>query len=662
MLSGRQVAGAVAALALALALFTPSRSSTATTRGCPYGFGADARPGDHHHHHHRRGVPTPSSGSSRGDARVFAGAKFWIDDGVGDGEWADAIAVTRSGRVLASGNVSRVTALAGDAAEIVDLAAGDDDDDGSTTERLERLRFVLPGLHDAHLHLVSGGFRLRELDLSDVDSKDAFVKRVEDAARALPVGTDDAWVLGGGWDETRWGGEPPVADWFGDLGETTNVWLLRADAHVGVASNAALRAAGVTSSTRDPDGGVVGRRDDGSGRPNGVLRDNAMTLVRSRIPKTTDEARVAAFQRAFKHLLSLGITTVCDFGDVNALAGSSVKGATERVWDDLALLEAMDARGELPTRVNAYLPLADWERVRDARDAAAAAPRAWFEDVAPDDERYESYGDSGRLRVAGAKAFVDGSLGAGTALFRAPYADDRSNFGVAVSDVAELTRRVVAADAAGVQVAVHAIGDGAVDVALRAVEKATEANGARPSRRFRIEHAQHLPGPSAETTPARMRRAGAIASVQPAHMALDVALVRAKLGEERAARSYAFRSFLDAGVALAGGSDWPVVAADAFAAMRAAVARPGWDASQKLTWKEALRMYTTGAAETSALRGAVGALTRGAFADFVVVEGWNPWMDGNDEAAEASASPTRVVSTYVGGRCAHGCESAAIEH
>jgi predicted amidohydrolase YtcJ len=145
-------------------------------------------------------------------------------------------------------------------------------------------------------------------------------------------------------------------------------------------------------------------------------------------------------------------------------------------------------------------------------------------------------------------------------------------------------------------------------------------------------------------------------------MALDVALVRAKLGEERAARSYAFRSFLDAGVALAGGSDWPVVAADAFAAMRAAVARPGWDASQKLTWKEALRMYTTGAAETSALRGAVGALTRGAFADFVVVEGWNQWMDGNDEAAEASASPTRVVSTYVGGRCAHGCESAAIEH
>ena len=116
---------------------------------------------------------------------------------------------------------------------------------------------------------------------------------------------------------------------------------------------------------------------------------------------------------------------MCDFGDVNALAGSSVKGATERVWDDLALLEAMDARGELPTRVNAYLPLADWERVRDARDAAAAAPRAWFEDVAPDDERYESYGDSGRLRVAGAKAFVDGSLGAGTALFRAPYADDR---------------------------------------------------------------------------------------------------------------------------------------------------------------------------------------------------------------------------------------------
>ena len=273
--------------------------------------------------------------------------------------------------------------------------------------------WVVPGLHDAHLHLVSGGFRLAQLDLSRVASRDAFERLVADRVARLD---DDAWVLGGGWDHTNWGGEEPTAEWFpGDV----KAWLLRADAHVGVASRAALRAAGIDANTPDPPGGIVDR--DADGNPTGTLRENAIALVSAAITPASEEARHAAFRRAFDHLLSLGVTSVCDFGDVDHLAGSSVEGATERLWRDLEHLESLDAAGGFRSRQR-LPPLADWTRVRDH----PARNGNYFRDVGErghegderdgrDDRRrpYASYGDASRLRVAGAKAFLDGTSARG---------------------------------------------------------------------------------------------------------------------------------------------------------------------------------------------------------------------------------------------------------
>jgi predicted amidohydrolase YtcJ len=330
--------------------------------------------------------------------------------------------------------------------------------------------------------------------------------------------------LHSGWDHTAWGGEEPTAEWFSDAVDKSGVpgrtlaWLLRADAHTGVASPAALRLAGITAATPDPPGGVIVRKNPnptegetgagggagagaGAGAvPTGVLRDNAMTLVTSLIPPVSEADRVRAFKRAFTHLLSMGITSVCDFGDIDHLAGSAVEGATERVWRDLAILERLDGYGKLPIRVSAYLPLADWKRVRDH----PARNGGWFRDrnsnmmrggggggvggeggggggggggekKESDDDAssYEysyaassssspssspsSYGDSSRVRVAGCKAFLDGSLGAGTALMREPYADDPTNRGIAVCNLTEFTQRVVGADAAGLQVGLRSV-------------------------------------------------------------------------------------------------------------------------------------------------------------------------------------------------------------
>lgn len=642
MLTGRQVLGALAALAAALAVFYPSGGDPHRLRedlgadasgGCPLGFGRVDRDADGPH---PRAAPSDDV-SPAAAVRVFVDATIWTGDATVP--WAEAMAVTDAGRVLAVGQLGSVSRAAGEGAPRISLGGG----------------WVVPGLHDAHLHLVSGGFRLAQLDLSRVASRDAFERLVAD--RVAQLDDDDAWVLGGGWDHTLWGGEEPTAEWFpGDV----KAWLLRADAHTGVASRAALRAAGIDANTPDPPGGVIVRDVDGN--PTGALRDNAIALLSAAIPPASEEARHAAFRRAFDHLLSLGVTSACDFGDVDHLAGSSVEGATERLWRDLEHLEALDAAGKLPIRVSAYLPLADWKRVRDhparngnwfrERDAHASATGGG------DDRRSYSYGDASRVRVAGAKAFLDGSLGAGTALMSEPYADDPENRGVATCDHETFTARVVAADAAGVRVAAHAIGDAAVDVAVAAAEEARRVNGPRDSR-FRVEHAQHLSSPTS-AQPRRMAAVGATASVQPTHMTLDRRLVLEKLGAARASRSYAFRTMLEHRVTVAGGSDWPVVDADPIAAMEAAVTRGGdgpdaWEPTERVDAETALGMYTAGAARVAGLEGLVGILWRGSFADFAVLD-----ASPMDIGAEGRKRP-RVVSTWVGGQCAHGCEEEECE-
>ena len=576
-------------------------------------------------------------------ARVFANATIWTGDATIP--FAEAMAVTDAGRVMAIGTRAAVVAAAGANAQVISLEG----------------RHVIPGMQDAHLHLVSGGFRLTQLDLSKCTGKADFVVATRAAAERMDADGDDAstWLLGGGWDESRW--DPPSfpdASWIAEaLAETKYperpVWVLRADAHAGLASHSALAAANVDASASDPPGGSIGRVA-GTTRPNGLIRENAIGLITAAIPEPSDARRIAAYHRAFRYLLSLGITSVSDFGDIDALAGSFRKGAAERVWHDFDILESLDDAGELPLRVSAYAPLADWERVRDH------PKRGFFADG-----KNGKHGDGSlsRFRVAGCKAFLDGSLGARTAWFQEPYEDDPGNAGEPVCDVDEYEARVVSADAAGLQIATHAIGDAAVAAAARAAERAASANGAVAEHhdggavRFRVEHAQHLPSP-VEREAQRLADVGALASVQPSHMLLDAFAASSRLGAKRARDGgYAFRSLVRRGVPLAFGTDWPIVAdANPFATIRAAVtrheanasdaARP-WDAAQALSARRALEAYTAGSARASGTAGLLGTLWRGAVADFVV-------LDKDPFGIISGADLPRVMATYVDGACVFG--------
>jgi len=608
---------------------------------CPLGYGrrgnADARiPSPH--------VPGYTEPFAFPLARVFANATIWTGDATIP--LAEAMAVTDAGRVMAIGTRASVVAAAGADAQVISLEG----------------RHVIPGMQDAHLHLVSGGFRLTQLDLSKCTGKADFVEATRAAAQRMDADGGDAstWLLGGGWDESRW--DPPSfpdASWIAEaLADTKHperpVWVLRADAHAGLASRSALAAANVDATAADPPGGSIGRVA-GTTRPNGLIRENAIGLITAAIPEPSDARRIAAYRRAFRYLLSLGITSVSDFGDIDALAGSFRKGAAERLWHDFDILESLDDTGELPLRVSAYAPLADWERVRDH------AKRGFFAEGKNGKNGFP--GSLSRFRVAGCKAFLDGSLGARTAWFQEPYEDDPGNAGEPVCDVDEYEARVVSADAAGLQIATHAIGDAAVAAAARAAERPASANGAVAEHhdggavRFRVEHAQHLLSP-VEREASRLADVGALASVQPSHMLLDAFAASGRLGAKRARDGgYAFRSLVRRGVPLAFGTDWPIVAdANPFATMRAAVtrheanasdaARP-WDAAQALSARRALEAYTAGSARASGTAGLLGTLWRGAVADFVV-------LDKDPFGITSGTDLPRVMATYVDGACVFG--------
>ena len=531
MLTSRQLLGAFAALTASLALFYPAGQSPHRSGGgeslvetsCPLGYGrrgdADARMPSPH-------VPGYTEPFAFPLARVFANATIWTGDATIP--FAEAMAVTDAGRVMAVGTRAAVVAAAGANAQVISLEG----------------RHVIPGMQDAHLHLVSGGFRLTQLDLSKCTGKADFVAATRAAAERMDADGDDAstWLLGGGWDESRW--DPPSfpdASWIAEaLAETKYperpVWVLHADAHAGLASHSALAAANVDASASDPPGGSIGRVA-GTTRPNGLIRENAIGLITAAIPEPSDARRIAAYHRAFRYLLSLGITSVSDFGDIDALAGSFRKGAAERVWHDFDILESLDDAGELPLRVSAYAPLADWERVRDH------PKRGFFADG-----KNGKHGDGSlsRFRVAGCKAFLDGSLGARTAWFQEPYEDDPGNAGEPVCDVDEYEARVVSADAAGLQIATHAIGDAAVAAAARAAERAASGRRRRrtPRRRrcsIQRRHAQHLLAGRTRSPAARGRgRAGVGAAVAAGR----VRGFQSARSEARSRRRVPFRSLV----------------------------------------------------------------------------------------------------------------------
>jgi len=483
---------------------------------------------------------------------------------------AEAVAVCGN-RIAAIGSTADLRHLAGPKTRVIEAQG----------------RLVLPGFNDAHVHFLSGGLQLASVDLRPANSPQELASRLADYAAKQPAGR---WITGGDWDHERWPGAPlPTKELIDQATPKNPVLVNRLDGHMALANSVALKLAGATRDTKDPPGGLI-VRDPNTGEPTGILKDAAMGLVSRHVPSATREEKLAAARAATAHAARLGVTSVQD------MSGG----------EDVGIYQELLARGELNTRIYTAWPLPAWEKLGQTGLRAA-------------------FGDA-RLRVGALKGFADGSLGSSTALFFEPYADAPATRGLPAEEMfpaGAMLQRILAADRAGLQVMVHAIGDCANAEMLAIFEQVAATNGAR-DRRFRIEHAQHL---RQQDVP-RFARAGVIASMQPYHCADDGRWAEKRLGPERCKGTYAFRSLLDAGAVLAFGSDWTVAPLDPLQGIAAAVTRRtldgkhpgGWVPAQKITIAEAVRAFTVGAAFAEFQEQTKGTLTPGKLADLVMLD------------------------------------------
>lgn len=499
---------------------------------------------------------------------IVTGGRIWSGGGRPP---ADAIAVN-GGKIAAVGRASDVAHLYGRQTEVIHLNG----------------RCVVPGFNDAHVHFSMGGFSLTSVQLRSCRNEGEFRDAIARFAASQPRGE---WILHGEWDPERWPSATlPSAQTIDGVTPDHPVFVRRIDAHTSLANSLAMRLAGVDENTADVPGGVIERYDDG--RPTGIFKDAAKRLIERAIPCPSRSRMADALKAAQRHALRHGITSIHDMGIV---------GGTEA--ERRILLQAyqdMYQRGDLRVRTSLHTPLTAW------REPATLGIMAGF--------------GNAELRIGALKGFADGSLGSRTAWFDEPYMDSPQNCGTPMDDFTYETMRD--ADNARLQLAIHAIGDRANGMVLDFFDRLNQDNGQR-DRRARIEHAQHL---RAEDF-ARFKHIGVIASVQPFHCADDGTWLERSIGPDRAARSYAFRSLLDAGAILAFGSDWPVEPIDPLAILSAAVTRrtidgkhpQGWYPAEKITLGEALMAYTFGSAHASFEEDMKGTLEPGKVADFVVL-------------------------------------------
>jgi predicted amidohydrolase YtcJ len=525
---------------------------------------------------------------------AIVNARVWTGDPAKPA--AEAIAV--SGETIALVGSNEEVRRAAGAARIIDAGG----------------RFVAPGFIDTHVHFIDGGFRLSSVQLRDASTRDAFVSRIKSFAATLPAG---AWITGGDWDHTLWGGELPTRGWIDAVTPDHPVWINRLDGHMALANSAALRAAGVTRATRKIEGGEIVLGDDGE--PTGVLKDNAMSLVDAVVPAPSAELADRALATAMKYVNEQGVTSVHNMG----------------AWSDLDTFARAAKAKTLTTRIYAAVPLSDWRRLADVVQARTYGGA---------DGRGDDW-----LRIGALKGFVDGSLGSHTAAFHEPFNDAPKDRGLLVNTPEDLYAWISGADKAGLHVMVHAIGDRANGLLLDAYERVERENGAR-DRRFRIEHAQHL----ASNDLPRFAQLGVIASMQPYHAIDDGRWAEQFIGP-RIATTYAFRSLLDHKAALAFGSDWFVAPPTPMEGIYAAVTRRtlddrnpgGWTPAQKISVEEALRAYTATAAFASFEESRKGRLAPGYLADVVMID-HDLFTIPPEQIRTAKA-----VLTMVGGRIVH---------
>jgi hypothetical protein len=470
-------------------------------------------------------------------------------------------------------------------------------------------RFVVPGMIDAHVHVMETGFSKLTLDLSAARSLDEALARVTAYVAAHP---DRAWIEGGGWNQANWGlDRMPTA---AELDRATGgkpTYLSRVDGHAAWVNSAALNAAKVTEATPDPTGGHI-ERLAGSRKPAGVLVDAAKELVHAKVPAPRPSDRDTAFGEAQLEFLRQGVTAMADMG------------TTIEDWQTYR--RAADA-GNLRVRIVSY-----------ARGVDAMAliggpkPTQWL------------YDD--RLKLQGVKLYLDGALGSRGAWLKAPYADAPDTSGLPVMNETQLGNLMSRAAIDNFQVAVHAIGDKANETVLDTIEQLSDTY--KGDRRWRIEHAQIV----APADIARFGKFGVVASMQPQHQPSDRVMAEARLGPDRLAGAYAWRSIAATGATLAFGSDTPVEPPTPFVGLAAAISRQGadgqpaggWQPQERLTLAQALTAYTAGAAYAMFAEDRLGRIALGQKADFLFVD-----RDPSTATPDALRQ-TKVLETWINGQ------------
>lgn len=529
-----------------------------------------------------------SACSQKADIVIYGGS-VWTGLSTGRGQPA-AVAIA-NGNILAVADSAQIASRVGSKTEVLQARGG----------------LVLPGFADGHTHFIDGGFQLASIDLRDAATPQEFVRRIKEYATRLKPGE---WITGGDWDHTLWRGAPlPRHEWIDSVTPDNPVFMSRLDGHMALANRAAMEAAKVTRTTPAPSGGEIVRD---RGEPIGIFKDAAMSLISRAIPDPSPEQRDSALVRALAFAASLGVTAT---------------GHMSASWADLASYKRLERAGRMTIRVATYLPLDDWRTVADSVQKNGA-------------------GDDW-VRIGGVKGYMDGSAGSRTAYFFEPFSDSAGYYGLMRHPESDMRAWIGGADSAGVQVAVHAIGDRANAILLAIFDSVARAHGAR-DRRFRIEHAQHL-------RPEDIRRFGerrVISSMQPYHAIDDGRWVEQRIGPVRIQTTYAFRTLLDTQAPLAFGSDWTVASLDPMMGVYSAVTRrtldnknpSGWVPAQKITVAEALRAYTYGNAWATFNEQKWGTLAAGRYA-YVVVLDRDPFA-----VAPESLGTIKPRYTIVGGK------------
>jgi predicted amidohydrolase YtcJ len=510
---------------------------------------------------------------------------------------ASAIAVSR-GRIIFVGSDADARKLGKESTNVIDLR-------GAT---------VVPGIIDAHAHLLGLGNTLRRVNLAGSASYDEVIARVQAWAKDVTPGE---WILGRGWDQTRWPGrEFPTHEALSRAFPNNPVVLDRIDGHAILANTKAMELAGVTAATTDPAGGRIIRLASGS--PSGVFVDNAENLIGRAIPASTRADTRKAILAAIAEANRWGLTGVHD-------AGASAE--TIGIYEELAKAGNYNLRN--------YVMLSDPGALAPAARGNPYLRRG------PQSALYD-----GHLWIRAIKLYADGALGSRGAALLAPYADEPANSGLLVSTPDHIRATAAAALRSGFQVNIHAIGDRGNRIALDAVEWALGLVP-RANHRFRIEHAQVI---SPEDIP-RFAKLGVIPSMQPTHQTSDMRWAEARVGPQRIRGAYAWRSLLNTGVVIPSGTDFPVEEVNPLLTFHAAVTRQdptnwpagGWYPEQRMSREEALQSMTIWPAYAGFQESVLGSLTPGKYADFVVLD--RDIM----QVPDTEILGTRVISTWIGG-------------